>query len=176
MTLEDDLYRIESGETKDSNLFYLTAEKLFNIMGFKLLSMDYYVSSNFSISVRHDNKGFEKVLTRTAKIKGIRLVKVFIRPDMVNAKILTSYENMEKFTNHIFSYYVIGSNSKLGSKMEAKVRDRVVDANKTSIAAEDFKQGYITKVGSHYFFTLEHLLKLSQTQKPFLRPFYQFEC
>ncbi|MEM4244939.1 MAG: hypothetical protein QW404_00495 [Candidatus Nanoarchaeia archaeon] len=176
MALEDDVYMIEAGETKDAHVFYRVTEGIFNIMGFKLVSMNYYVSSNVAISVRHDKRGFEKVITRPAKIKGIRLVKVFIRPDMVNAKVLTSYENMEKFNNHIFSYYVIGVNSKLNSDMEAKVRDRVIDANKTSIAAEDFRHGYITKVGSHYFFTLEHLFRLSQTQKPFLRPFYQFEC
>lgn len=176
MDLKNEVQMLEYDESRDAHFFYRTAEKIFSIMGFKLSCMNYYVSSNLSISVRRDKEGFERLLSRPAKVKSIRLVKVFIRPDLVNAKVLTSYENMKKFNDHVFNYYVIGSNSNLGSKMEVKIRDRVVDANKTNMAAEDFKQGYITKVGSNYFFTLEHLLGLSETQKPFLRPFYEFEC
>jgi hypothetical protein len=176
MTIEDYVNRFELGSLRDAKLFYLTVKTILARIGFSHSYQHLFGISDRFVAVRKDFESFSRLLCKRSDLSDLRFVEVFEGPDLSRVKVMTGYSDAADLRKNHFSYYAIGSTSDLGLGLPVKLRDRVLDVDKNTVAGHDFNEGFITKTGMNYWFTLTSLYNTSEASKPFLKPNFAYKC
>lgn len=175
MTLEEDVFKFEFFGVRDAKLFYATVGGILSKLCFTTHFEHYFGVKGDFIIVRKNFWDFRKLFSSKGTFKDLNFRQVFKGIDGSEVKAMTGYPDVNAFKKGIFSYYAIGCTSNLGSKLPLLERANVPNLDKWRVTNEDFDHGFLTKIGSHYFFTLLSLYKVAEESKPVLRPHYAYQ-
>lgn len=176
MGIEEDVKRFEFGGLRDARLFYSTVHALLSNIGFDHAFENYFCVGKSYVGVRGCFEEFSKLLSHESNSKDVTFVEIFKGFDGSSVDAVTSFRNIKAFKGKLFDCYLICSNSTLGSRLEVRVRDRLLDEDKNNLLRLDCGDGCLTRVGRNYFFTLMSLFQLVERSKPFLSPHYAYKC
>ncbi len=176
MVLEDTINGFESGELRDARLFYSTVKPLLAKIGYYHAYEHYFGVGKEFVGVRKDFDSFSRLVHKRYRLSDVKFVEVFLGVDLSKVRVMTGYDNMDALKNNVFSLYAIGSTSDLGCKLPPRERPNVRDIDKTKLAKLDLDEGFLTKIDSHYFFTLSALHKVVENSKPVIPPNFSYKC
>ncbi len=157
MDLERDIGLIESAKSKSAPLFYDAVDAVLGNAGFILSNNAYVLFKDKTVNVTSDS-GLKELIASPKDLDDIKFMELFLRTDdicLIGA--FTTYKGMDDFLGKTFDKYALACNMPIMNVM-VQERDSIFDRDGTYFAARDFDRGMITKVGSHYYFTLTSLI------------------